>query len=81
MFSFSLFDRSRTPTRWQFYNTIAQFLFDFTLAKMFGMRPLIYLWMSSFFAGSLYPCAGHFIAEHFMEWKENHGVHYGNRPA
>lgn len=28
--------------------------------------PLVYLIMSSFFAGSLHPLAGHFIAEHYL---------------
>ena len=31
-----------------------------------GPRPLIYLILSSFFAGSLHPLAGHFIAEHYL---------------
>lgn len=33
---------------------------------MFGIKPLVYLLASSFFAGSLHPCAGHFIAEHYL---------------
>lgn len=41
-------------------------IFDYILVSIFGARPLIYLIMSSFFAGSLHPCAGHFIAEHYL---------------
>lgn len=40
--------------------------FDYLLVETFGIRPLIYLIMSSFFAGSLHPLAGHFIAEHYV---------------
>ncbi|KAG7095849.1 hypothetical protein E1B28_006544 [Marasmius oreades] len=60
------FVRSQTPTRWHFYNLVVQVLFDVALVKTFGVKPLIYLIMSSFFAGSLHPCAGHFIAEHYL---------------
>jgi sphingolipid delta-4 desaturase len=39
---------------------------DALLVHFFGWRPLIYLLLSSFFAGSLHPCAAHFIAEHYL---------------
>ncbi|KAJ7731137.1 dihydroceramide delta(4)-desaturase [Mycena maculata] len=51
---------------WHFLNFLAQFSFDYLLVSAFGWRPLVYLIMSSFFAGSLHPCAGHFIAEHYL---------------
>ncbi|ESK94797.1 dihydroceramide delta -desaturase [Moniliophthora roreri MCA 2997] len=60
------FVRTQTPTKWHLYNVIVQLAFDFVLVKLFGVKPLIYLLMSSFFAGSLHPCAGHFIAEHYL---------------
>jgi sphingolipid 4-desaturase/C4-monooxygenase len=42
--------------------------FDFLLANYVpgGKRMFIYLIMSSFWAGSLHPLAGHFIAEHYV---------------
>ena len=60
------FVRTQTLTKWHFYNLIAQIIFDALLVRAFGFRPLIYLVLSSFFAGSLHPCASHFIAEHYL---------------
>jgi len=51
-------------TRLHFFNVTAQLIFDATLVKTCGGNALAYLVMSSFLAGSLHPCAGHFIAEH-----------------
>ncbi|KAG1826346.1 fatty acid desaturase-domain-containing protein [Suillus variegatus] len=60
------FVKMQTPTRWHLYNVIVQLLLDYILVHTFGIRPLLYLLFSSFFAGSLHPCAGHFIAEHYV---------------
>jgi sphingolipid 4-desaturase/C4-monooxygenase len=60
------FVRVQTLTVWHLLNVIAQVLFDWALISFFGYRPFIYLLASSFFAGSLHPCAGHFIAEHYL---------------
>jgi len=48
------------------FNVVAQLAFDFALVKFAGPKALIYLIFSSFLAGSLHPCAGHFIAEHYV---------------
>ena len=40
--------------------------FDTLIVKTLGWNALVYLLMSSFFAGSLHPCAAHFIAEHYL---------------
>ena len=47
-------------------NILAQISFDFLLVRFAGIRSLAYLITSSFLAGSLHPCAGHFIAEHYV---------------
>ena len=60
------FVRTQTLTKWHAINLLAQLIFDVLFVYTFGPRPLIYLVMSSFFAGSLHPCAGHFIAEHYL---------------
>ncbi|EGP82913.1 unnamed protein product [Zymoseptoria tritici ST99CH_3D7] len=48
------------------FNVAVQLLFDFAIVKSFGWHALGYFIMSSFLAGSLHPCAGHFIAEHYV---------------
>ena len=47
-------------------NIIAQLIFDICIGKYFGKNALTYFVMSSFLAGSLHPCAAHFIAEHYV---------------
>ena len=51
---------------WHFLNISVQLVFNYIVYLFFGPRPLIYLILSSFFAGSLHPLAGHFIAEHYL---------------
>ncbi|ORY26581.1 fatty acid desaturase-domain-containing protein [Naematelia encephala] len=60
------FIRSQTPTKWHAINLLAVLSFDALLVHFSGWKSLIYLIMSSFFAGSLHPCAAHFIAEHYL---------------
>lgn len=60
------FIRTQKPTVWHGIN-IATILFsDYLLVHFFGWKPLVYLLFSSLFAGSLHPCAAHFIAEHYL---------------
>ncbi|CRG85444.1 sphingolipid delta-4 desaturase [Talaromyces islandicus] len=49
-------------------NLITQLSFDYILTQVCGgsFKPVLYLLFSSFLAGSLHPCAGHFIAEHYF---------------
>lgn len=53
-------------TKIHLLNITVQFIFDIILVKIAGANSLWYLLMSSFLAGSLHPCAGHFIAEHYI---------------
>lgn len=47
-------------------NIIYQVTIDIIMVKNWGWNSLVYFIMSSFLAGSLHPCAGHFIAEHYV---------------
>jgi len=68
------FVRSQQLTRWHLFNFTTQLSFDFLVYYLGGhvlglshpSRPIWYFIASSFFAGSLHPCAGHFIAEHYL---------------
>jgi sphingolipid delta-4 desaturase len=60
------FVRTQTPTLWHGINLLVEISFDVLLVRTCGWTPFIYLIMSSFFAGSLHPLAGHFIAEHYL---------------
>ena len=48
------------------FNILFQIAFDYVLVTQAGPNALWYLIISSFLAGSLHPCAGHFIAEHYV---------------
>lgn len=60
------FVRTQQPTIWHLFNLLTQLVFNTLVYYFFGGKPLAYMVMSSFFAGSLHPCAGHFIAEHYL---------------
>ncbi|KAF2260115.1 sphingolipid delta4-desaturase, partial [Lojkania enalia] len=53
-------------TKIHLFNVVAQFTFDYALVQLVGGKALAYLILSSFLAGSLHPCAAHFIAEHYV---------------
>ncbi|KAF3921295.1 hypothetical protein ABW21_db0207662 [Orbilia brochopaga] len=57
----------RLPFSWiHLLNIIVQVVVDVILIKLAGWNALWYFLWSSFLAGSLHPCAGHFIAEHYV---------------
>ncbi|KAF9515137.1 hypothetical protein BS47DRAFT_1376351 [Hydnum rufescens UP504] len=60
------FLRSQKLTVWHFLNIGAQIAFDLLVVRTMGKGVLVYFIMSSLFAGSLHPCAGHFIGEHYL---------------
>lgn len=47
-------------------NIVAQLVFDYLIVRYLGGHAMGYFILSSFLAGSLHPCAGHFIAEHYV---------------
>ncbi|ABN64723.1 fatty acid desaturase (DSD1) [Scheffersomyces stipitis CBS 6054] len=47
-------------------NIVVQIATDYVMVQSWGWNALAYFIMSSFLAGSLHPCAGHFIAEHYV---------------
>lgn len=60
------FIRSQRPTVYHLLNVILILAADAAIVRFWGWYALFYLLFSSFFAGSLHPCAGHFIAEHYL---------------
>lgn len=60
------FVRSQKITGWVILNFVLQLGFDLLVYKYLGLAALMYLLLSSFLAGSLHPCAAHFIAEHYV---------------
>jgi sphingolipid 4-desaturase/C4-monooxygenase len=53
-------------TNVHYSNIIVQVLFDLCIYHFWGSKALSYFIMSSLLAGSLHPCAAHFIAEHYV---------------
>jgi len=51
---------------WMLLNYIVQFSFDGLMVYLFGPKVMLYFLGSTFFAGSIHPTAGHFIAEHYV---------------
>lgn len=47
-------------------NIIFQIVVDYLMVHFWGWNAFLYFIMSSFLAGSLHPCSGHFIAEHYV---------------
>lgn len=47
-------------------NIVVQLAFDAVMVKALGWNTIAYFVMSAFLAGSLHPCAAHFIAEHYI---------------
>lgn len=49
-----------------YLNIVCQVLFDILIVRYLGWHALAYFILSSFLAGSLHPCAAHFISEHYV---------------
>lgn len=63
---------------WMLLNYVVQFSFDGLMVYVFGWKVMFYFIGSTFFAGSIHPTAGHFIAEHYVfEGKTETYSYYG----
>ncbi|KAI0509439.1 fatty acid desaturase-domain-containing protein [Xylaria bambusicola] len=57
----------RVPFTWvSALNVATQLTFDAVILRTLGVQSMLYFVFSSFWAGSLHPLAGHFIAEHYV---------------
>jgi len=54
------------PSRWEWYNIIVLAITGPLIYLCFGKMAIIYLLLSTLWAFSLHPAAGHFIHEHFI---------------
>jgi len=52
--------------KWIALNWAVQLAFDGMLVYVFGPKVMLYFLLSTFFAGSIHPTAGHFLAEHYV---------------
>lgn len=55
------FIRYQAPTRWIALNFAVQLSFNALVVKTLGWYSMLYFLLSSHMAGSLHPCAGHFV--------------------
>merc|ERR1740121_13245 len=52
--------------RWLALNLAVHHTFDALITARLGPSAMLYLLLSTFFAGSIHPTAGHFLAEHYV---------------
>lgn len=61
-----------------YLNWTIQLTFDVLMVYFFGLNMMLYFLLSTFFAGSIHPTAGHFLAEHYVfEGKTETYSYYG----
>ncbi|CAK9103078.1 Sphingolipid delta(4)-desaturase DES1-like, partial [Durusdinium trenchii] len=51
---------------WVLCNLLVMAAFDYFMFVAVGWQAVVYFLLSTFFAGSIHPTAGHFIAEHYV---------------
>lgn len=71
-----LYINPKAVTRMEMLNTLVQLAVDVTLLALWGIRPLVYLLVSTFLGLGLHPISGHFIAEHYMFTKGHETYSY-----
>lgn len=64
--------------RWIVANWVVQITFNVLMMSWLGPKVMLYFLLSTFFAGSIHPTAGHFLAEHYvMEGEVETYSYYG----
>ena len=58
--------RKQNYNRWHILNWAIILGFDTIIIYNYGFGPIYYWLLSDYLAGSLHPCAAHFIAEHYV---------------
>lgn len=55
----------KRPSKWEVINWLVNLSIDWTIWRIFGLKAIYYLTISSWFALSIHPSAAHFIQEHY----------------
>jgi len=58
--------KPKKPGMWEAINWTTCFVVDILIYNAYGVKPLVYMFLSGFFGCGLHPIAGHFIAEHYV---------------
>ncbi|MBN3270493.1 DEGS1 desaturase, partial [Polyodon spathula] len=61
-----LYVNPKPITRLEISNAVVQFMADFIIYYLWGLKPVVYLVAGSILGMGLHPISGHFIAEHYM---------------
>ena len=65
-----IFMKQQELTRWHALNLFIQLIADYMILYYLGFGAIIYLLACIHLAGSIHPCASHFIAEHYVFIKD-----------
>jgi sphingolipid delta-4 desaturase len=64
-----LFEKPKSPNKWQIWNLLIQLVYSATIYYFSGFYGLIYLMAGTALGIGLHPISGHFIAEHYEIFK------------
>lgn len=66
----------REPLLWEHINITCCVLFDLVIWYCYGLKGLAYLILGTLLGMGIHPCAGHFIAEHYVFSREQETFSY-----